>query len=146
MIPAYDEELTIGSVVAYGDALVVDNSSLERAPEIAQKAGTTVIHHTVNRGRGTALKSGFEYVLSPGYDVVVTKFNLLILPSYMESLPNIIMDSMAYGVLILSTPVGGVLDGVIDKKTSFILWNYSLPYIAKKVMKISITQLNLVGS
>ena len=75
MLPAYNEELTIGSVVAlakkYGDVLVVDDGSEDRTFEIAQNAGAVVLKHDVNRGKGQALKTGFEYALSKDYDVVV---------------------------------------------------------------------------
>ena len=76
IIPAYNEELTIGSVVAlarkYGDVLVVDDGSSDRTSEIAQKAGAILIRHGSNRGKGAALGTGFEYALSKNYDVVVT--------------------------------------------------------------------------
>ncbi|MDN5319832.1 MAG: hypothetical protein PWP49_252 [Thermococcaceae archaeon] len=76
VIPAYNEELTIGSVVAlakkYGDVLVVDDGSKDRTSEIAQNAGAIVIRHDVNKGKGAALKTGFGYALANGYDVVVT--------------------------------------------------------------------------
>ncbi len=76
VIPAYNEELTIGSVVAlarkYGDVLVVDDGSGDRTSEIAREGGATVIRHSTNRGKGAALKTGFEYALSREYDVVVT--------------------------------------------------------------------------
>ncbi|ASJ03594.1 glycosyl hydrolase [Thermococcus profundus] len=76
IIPAYNEELTIGSVVAlakkYGDVLVVDDGSTDRTSEIAKEAGAVVIRHEVNRGKGAALRTGFKYALAGDYDVVVT--------------------------------------------------------------------------
>ena len=75
IIPAYNEELTIGSVVAlakkYGEVLVVDDGSGDRTHEIAKKAGATVLRHEANRGKGNAIKTGFEYALAKGYDVIV---------------------------------------------------------------------------
>ena len=74
--PAYNEELTVGSVVAlarkYGDVLVVDDGSHDRTSEIAQNAGAFVLRHETNRGKGEALRTGFKYALLKGYDVVVT--------------------------------------------------------------------------
>ena len=76
IIPAYNEELTIGSVVAlakkYGDVLVVDDGSSDKTSEIARESGAVVIKHEVNRGKGKALRTGFEYALSKDYDLVVT--------------------------------------------------------------------------
>lgn len=76
VIPAYNEELTIGSVVAlskkYGDVLVVDDGSLDRTSEVAGACGAIVIRHETNKGKGQAIKTGFEYGISEGYDVVVT--------------------------------------------------------------------------
>lgn len=76
VIPAYNEELTIGSVVAlakkYGDVLVVDDGSLDRTSEIAREAGAVVIRHERNMGKGCALRTAFEYALSKEYDIVVT--------------------------------------------------------------------------
>ena len=76
IIPAYNEELTIGSVVAlakkYGDVLVVDDGSGDRTSEIAREAGAIVIRHNTNMGKGAALKTGFEYALSREYEIVVT--------------------------------------------------------------------------
>ena len=76
IIPAYNEELTIGSVVVlsmkYGDVLVVDDGSSDRTAQIAQTVGATVIRHGQNRGKAAALKTGFEYALSEGYEIVVT--------------------------------------------------------------------------
>ncbi|AEC51932.1 Glycosyl transferase [Pyrococcus sp. NA2] len=75
IIPAYNEELTIGSVVAlakrYGDVLVVDDGSKDRTSEIAREVGALVIRHNTNKGKGEALKTGFKYALNNGYDVVV---------------------------------------------------------------------------
>lgn len=75
IIPAYNEELTIGSVVAltkkYGEVLAVDDGSKDRTHEIAKNAGATVLRHETNRGKGNALRTGFEYALAKGYDAVV---------------------------------------------------------------------------
>jgi len=75
IIPAYNEELTIGSIVAlarkYGDVLVVDDGSSDRTSEIAREAGAIVIRHKKNKGKGKALKTAFEYALSKEYDVIV---------------------------------------------------------------------------
>jgi len=76
VIPAYNEELTIGSVVLlsrkYGDVLVVDDGSSDRTSEVASSAGAVVIRHERNLGKGRALKTAFGYAIERGYNIVVT--------------------------------------------------------------------------
>ena len=61
LIPAYNEERAIGSVVLlakeYGKVHVIDDGSVDRTAEIAQKAGANVIAHKKNMGYGAAMKS-----------------------------------------------------------------------------------------
>lgn len=75
LIPAYNEELSIGSVVIstnnYVDQIiVVDDGSADKTADIAAKAGATVINHIQNMGKGAALKTGFEAVGDA--DIIVT--------------------------------------------------------------------------
>ena len=76
IIPAYNEELTIGSVVIlsrkYGDVLVIDDGSIDRTYEVSKEAGAIVIRHSINKGKGAALKTAFEYALSKEYEIIVT--------------------------------------------------------------------------
>jgi glycosyltransferase involved in cell wall biosynthesis len=75
IIPAYNEELAIGSVVINTSGfvdhiIVVDDGSGDRTAEIAEKAGAQVIRHTENMGKGAALKTGFDAINKT--DIVVT--------------------------------------------------------------------------
>jgi len=75
ILPAYNEEITIGSVVLltrkYADrVIVVDDGSQDRTAEVAEMAGAKVIRHSQNRGKGAALKTGFASLNSP--DIIVT--------------------------------------------------------------------------
>ncbi|MGC9334762.1 MAG: glycosyltransferase family 2 protein [Anaerolineae bacterium] len=65
IIPAYNEERYIGSVVLktqeYTDeVIVVDDGSADRTASIAGLAGARVVRHGVNRGKGNALNTGFR--------------------------------------------------------------------------------------
>jgi glycosyltransferase involved in cell wall biosynthesis len=65
VIPAYNEERFIGSVVIkackYADAvIVVDDGSTDATAEIARLAGATVIQHEQNAGKGAALSTGLR--------------------------------------------------------------------------------------
>ncbi len=65
VIPAYNEERFIGSVVLKllrypVKVIVVDDGSSDDTAAIARTAGATVIRHPVNQGKGVALNTGIR--------------------------------------------------------------------------------------
>lgn len=77
IIPCYNEESTIGSVVIkakrHADVvLVIDDGSVDETAKIAEEAGAVVISHKNNLGKSAGIKTGFTYALSNGFDYVVT--------------------------------------------------------------------------
>ena len=76
IIPAYNEETTIKSVVEqalnHADVIVVNDASIENTGEIALCSGAIVINHTSNRGYDQALNSGFIEADKRNYDAVIT--------------------------------------------------------------------------
>ncbi|MEM7825578.1 MAG: glycosyltransferase family 2 protein [Candidatus Aenigmatarchaeota archaeon] len=67
MIPAYNEEKTIYEVVRRAKRLnttpiVIDDNSSDRTYELAKKAGAIVLKHSINKGKGEALKTGFNFL------------------------------------------------------------------------------------
>ena len=75
VLPAFNEEISIGSVVLrarkFADrVIVVDDGSSDRTAEVAELAGAEVIRHLENKGKGAALKTGFEE--ADGADIIVT--------------------------------------------------------------------------
>lgn len=75
VIPAYNEETTIGSVVLSARqhvlrVVVVDDGSTDRTVELAQLAGAQVISHYENLGKGAAMKTGFRAARDA--DIIVT--------------------------------------------------------------------------
>jgi len=49
------------------------------------------------------------------------RLKLLVVPSYTEGLPAVIIEAMACGTPVLATPVGAVPDVLKDKETGFLL-------------------------
>jgi glycosyltransferase involved in cell wall biosynthesis len=76
VIPAFNEEKTIGtiveSVLIYGTAIVVDDGSVDDTAKIAKAAGATVVQHRYNLGYDGALNSGFEKAISLGSEIIIT--------------------------------------------------------------------------
>lgn len=67
LIPAYLEEKRIGAVVKealhYGKVLVVDDGSTDCTAQEAEASGAEVIRQEINRGKGAAIKTGFNRFL-----------------------------------------------------------------------------------
>jgi glycosyltransferase involved in cell wall biosynthesis len=77
IIPCYNEEATIGSIILktkrqVSEVLVVDDGSSDDTRTIATAAGATVISHKKNRGKSSAIKTGFTYAIKNGFDYIVT--------------------------------------------------------------------------
>jgi glycosyltransferase involved in cell wall biosynthesis len=75
-VPAYNEEITIGSLVLAArrltdSVLVVDDGSTDDTAEIARSAGASVVRHDRNRGKGAAVRTLFEHTIRGEYDALV---------------------------------------------------------------------------
>ena len=58
------------------------------------------------------------------------------IPSQFEGLPNILLEAMACGTLVLATPVGAIPDVIVDGRTGFIMEDNSPDCIAKNVTRV----------
>ncbi len=77
VIPAYNEEKTIGEVVKktkrfVDKVIVVDDGSHDRTGKIARKFGAIVLTHRKNQGFGTSIRDGLRYALRIGGDAIIT--------------------------------------------------------------------------
>jgi glycosyltransferase involved in cell wall biosynthesis len=81
MLPALDEEATVGDVIrriprtiegiSRVDVLVIDDGSTDRTVELAQAAGASVISHGFNRGVGAAMQTALGEAIKRGVDIAV---------------------------------------------------------------------------
>lgn len=65
----------------------------------------------------------------------LNQLKLLVLPSYTEGLPNIMLESMACGTPVIVTPVGAVPDVITDQISGFILPDNSPSFIEESVIR-----------
>ncbi len=73
IVPAYNEETTIGDVVrvlvasgAFREVIVVSDGSRDRTADRAHDAGATLVHQfSVNRGKAAALAAGLTHTDAP---------------------------------------------------------------------------------
>ena len=76
-IPAYNEEGVIADLVKRSlpqvdQVIVCDDGSTDKTVDLAKSAGAHVIRNQKNLGKGSALKSLFEYAKEVNADVIVT--------------------------------------------------------------------------
>lgn len=76
VIPALNESATIARVVEavrkYGDAIVVNDGSVDDTESLAKNAGAVVVSHAINLGYDQALNSGFEKAADLGCNIIVS--------------------------------------------------------------------------
>jgi glycosyltransferase involved in cell wall biosynthesis len=77
LIPAYNAQETIGSVLKKMeplkiDTIVVNDGSSDETKRVASENGALLLDHPLNLGKGAALRTGFQYILQRNYEVVIT--------------------------------------------------------------------------
>lgn len=77
-IPAYNEEASIGAVLAdlathhpLEHVIVIDDGSRDTTAQIARDSGVRVLRHAVNLGVGAAMGTAFKFADHHGYDALV---------------------------------------------------------------------------
>jgi len=78
VIAAYNEEKSIISVIkslkkeGYHNIIVVDDGSRDKTYELCKKEKIHILRHVINRGQGAALKTGMDFALLSGAEIIVT--------------------------------------------------------------------------
>ena len=77
LLPAYNESKMIAHIIQeatlfVGHVVVIDDGSSDQTAEIAAENGAIILRHDRNRGKGMALRTGFDYALRNGYELIVT--------------------------------------------------------------------------
>jgi len=78
LIPAYNEEATVGAIVAqvremWGyPVVVIDDCSIDDTARTARAAGAVVLPLTIQLGAWGAIQTGLRYALSQGYRAAIT--------------------------------------------------------------------------
>ncbi|MGA2162781.1 MAG: glycosyltransferase family 4 protein [Methanoregula sp.] len=71
--------------------------------------------------------------------VPLNNLKILVIPSYTEALPNILLEAMATGTLVIASKVGAIPDIIKDGETGFLLENNSPEGIADKIIQVLIS-------
>ncbi len=76
VIPAHNEEKNIAAVLKEAkkyakNIIVVDDGSTDQTAAIAGKLGVKVLSHSVNLGKGAALKTGCDYACNLGTENII---------------------------------------------------------------------------
>jgi glycosyltransferase involved in cell wall biosynthesis len=136
IIPVYNEERTLASVIAKINALrlpaaeiiVVDDGSTDRSGEIALACGANVIRHPYNIGNGAAIKTGIR----------AARGNLLVLMDGdgqhpPEDIPKLLAESHAYHMVIGARAKGSKLR--LHRYAANVLYNQLASYVTRFQIK-----------
>lgn len=79
IIPSYNASATLGKLISQlsdyissKDIIVIDDGSIDDTYKIATACGVVILKHQENKGKGVALKTGFDYCLKNNYFGVIT--------------------------------------------------------------------------
>jgi len=98
ILPAYNEEKNIEIVIKEAKEfvpnsliIVVDDGSKDRTFELAKKSGVIVLRHEKNKGKGEAIKTGFNYLKGKAADYIIVadtdrQYNIKDAPKFLKAL------------------------------------------------------------
>ncbi len=76
VIKAYNEEKVIAPILKkiknhVDEVVLVDDGSQDKTSELAVQEGIFALKHIINRGQGASLKTGTEYALKRGAEIII---------------------------------------------------------------------------
>lgn len=77
-----------------------------------------------------------EWIEREKMPVYLNDTRIVVVPSYAEGVPNIVLEAMACGTPVLATSVGGIPDVIKDGETGFIMEDNSPECIARNVIRV----------
>lgn len=86
--------------------------------------------------------SPYESVIFVGplsHDVLpqyLNELRLVVLPSFSEGVPAVVLEAMACGTPVAATPVGAIPEMIADGRTGYILKSNSPDYLSKTILRI----------
>lgn len=81
--------------------------------------------------------SFYGYLAGPDKDAVISKSDILILPSYSEGFPMVIPEAMAMGCAIISTDIAGIPEIVIQGINGFLINPGDIKELTNKITRLS---------
>ncbi len=147
LIPCYNEEDGIGAVIknfplqklrAQGyklEIVVIDNNSADHTAEVARSLGATVIHEP-KKGKGNAIRQGFDYVSEDTDYVVMLDGDNTYRPEEILRLIELI-DSGFCDVAIGSRLGGRISDGSMAMFNRIGNWTYS--HLVRYFYRVNVT-------
>ena len=118
VLPGHNEEDRLAEVLEdvlrrYDNVIFVDDGSTDRTYEIAAASGAITLSHITNLGKGAALRTGCDFALSKGADVIV------------------VMDSDGQHDPAEIPKFLKALDGGSDIVVGCRKWNSDMPFVMK---------------
>jgi glycosyltransferase involved in cell wall biosynthesis len=141
LIPAYNSSEFLANLLPdiknhISDILVVDDGSTDATSQIAQSVGVNYICHPSNLGKGAALKTGFNFALDNGFDIVITldsdgQHKPQYIPSFLQSYANSGRD------LIIGSRIRDKVDMPFPRRVS----NWTTSHLLSLLLRIKIEDL-----
>jgi glycosyltransferase involved in cell wall biosynthesis len=105
--------------------LIIGNGNLEQE-----------IHQYICKENLDSKVESIGWISHEDLPTYLNRMKLLVMPSYTEALPRVMLEAMSCGTPVLATEVGAIPDIISDKNTGFLIKNNTPESIARNIVKI----------